>query len=86
MNLKTYIKDPARRDALVAELGTSKEYLWQVAEQWRGRKASPDLAKRIDAITGGQVPRHELRPDIWDAPAVEAVAATQPTTPEARAA
>ena len=83
MNLKTYLTDPTRRDALAAALGTSKQYLWQLAEGWRGRKGSAEMAKRIQTATNGEVPAYELRPDIWEPPATEV--ATQPT-PEARAA
>lgn len=82
MNLKTYLTDPARRDALAAALGTSKQYLWQLAEGWRGRKGSAEMAKRIAAATNGDVPAYELRPDLWEPPAP----AVQPATTEARAA
>lgn len=38
---------------------------------WRsGRNAiTPERAKQIEDATGGLVKRHELRPDIFDAPA-----------------
>jgi DNA-binding transcriptional regulator YdaS (Cro superfamily) len=39
-----------------------------------GRKAiTPERAKQIEDATGGLVKRHELRPDIFDAPAAAPV-------------
>ena len=32
-----------------------------------------ELAKKIDEATEGAAPRWKLRPDLWDAPAAEAV-------------
>ena len=32
------------------------------------RRPSPGLAKTIERATGGEVARHELRPDVWDVP------------------
>lgn len=71
MDLKTYISDTERRSALAADCETSADYLWQLANAWRGRKPSIDLAKRIEMATGGQVTRHDLRPDVFG-PAKEA--------------
>lgn len=34
-----------------------------------GGKVSPDMAAAIDRATNGGVPKHKLRPDIFDAPA-----------------
>lgn len=65
MNLATYIEDMDRRRQLAAAVGSDAGYLWQVATGWKGRKASPDLAKKIELATGGQVTRHDLRPDIF---------------------
>jgi DNA-binding transcriptional regulator YdaS (Cro superfamily) len=71
MDLKTYISDMAIRRGLAADCGTTPDYLWQVATGWRGRRASVDLVKRIEAATGAAVTRHDLRPDIFG-PAVDA--------------
>jgi DNA-binding transcriptional regulator YdaS (Cro superfamily) len=76
MDLKTYIADPDRRAALAEKLKTSPQYLYQVASNWRGRKASPALAQDIERVTGElgpePVPKESLRPDIWPpAPALE---------------
>lgn len=66
MNLSDYFaQGRSRRRELAAALGMSPEYLWQLASNWKGRKASPDLARRIEDATGGQVTRSDLRPDIW---------------------
>jgi hypothetical protein len=34
---------------LAHEAGTDATYLWQLATAWRGKKPSPDLAKRLIA-------------------------------------
>lgn len=31
-------------------------------------KPSIESAKLVDAVTGGAVPKHVLRPDVWGAP------------------
>lgn len=71
MDLKTYISDMARRTKLAERLGTTPQYLWQVAKGWRGKRASPALARRIAEATADigpeQVPLELLRPDIWTA-------------------
>jgi hypothetical protein len=68
MTLVDYLKDRARRAALIAALGTSYVYLWQIANNWRGRRTSPEWAIAIERHTGGVVPRWITRPDLWDAP------------------
>lgn len=65
MDLKTYIADSATRRELAASCGTTPDYLWQVATGWRGRRASVDLAKKIEVATASVVTRHDLRPDIF---------------------
>lgn len=66
MDLKTYISDTGRKDALALALNSSGQYLWQIANGWRNRKPSPQFARRVFEATGGQVTLHELRPDIWN--------------------
>jgi len=51
MDLLTYISDVPRREALAKACGTDPNYLWQVATGWRGRRASPKLAERIELET-----------------------------------
>lgn len=70
--LSVYIADPSRRARLAAEVGTSSQYLWQLAKRWRGRQPSASMARAIEAATGGDVTRHDLRPDIFDPPAAAA--------------
>lgn len=65
MDLKKYIADPAARKALADALGSSPDYLWQIATGWNGRQSSPKLAARIEEATGGKVTRADLRPDIF---------------------
>lgn len=64
MVLNDYFEqDPSRRNALAESLGCNADYLWQIATE--RRRASPALARRIEAATGGVVTRAELRPDVW---------------------
>lgn len=69
MDLLTYIEDMDRRKELAAAVGTDPGYLWQVATGWKGRKPGIDLVKKIEAATNGEVSRHDMRPDIFGAPA-----------------
>jgi len=70
--LAEYISDCHRRAQLAEAVGCSPDYLWQVATGWRGKRASPDLAKKIEVATSGAVTRASLRPDIWDEPCTDA--------------
>lgn len=75
MDLKTYISDMAVRRQLARACGTKPEYLWQISKEWRGRKPSVELAKKIEDATDGIVTRHDLRPDVFGvAPGSMAVA------------
>lgn len=65
MDLKTYIKDTAARRLLAETVGTSPDYLWQLANNWRGRRPSRITTLAIERATNGVVTRQELRPDIW---------------------
>lgn len=65
MTLTAYIKNKDRREALALACETSPDYLWQIATHWRGRRAGPDLARKINAATQGRVSLSELRPDLW---------------------
>ena len=69
MNLSDFIADPSRRNALALACETSTDYLWQIATGWRGRKAGPALAGRIEQETeriGHKVPKELIRPDLWE--------------------
>ena len=57
----TSYPDDLRRVA--RECDTSIAYLSHIA--YGHRQASHKLAKRIEAATGGQVTKEELRPDIF---------------------
>lgn len=68
MNLKTFVSDMDRRQELAERLDCSPDYLWQLGQQWRGKRPSTDLARRIEKETaemGHKVPRSALRPDVW---------------------
>lgn len=69
MELKAYYQllSTEQRRALATALSTSVPYLSQLAHGHR--RASVAKAKSIEVATGGEVCRHELRPDIFDVPA-----------------
>ncbi|SEJ55186.1 transcriptional regulator [Frateuria terrea] len=67
MSLLAYIEDTGVRRSLADQCGTTPGYLWQVAVNWRGRKAGIDLAKRIEKATDGAITRYDLRPDVFGA-------------------
>ncbi len=50
-------------DDQVASTGTSRGYLRQIG--YGNKKASAELASRLEAATGGQVTRKQLRPEDW---------------------
>lgn len=69
MNLYTYLSEVrGRRRELAEALGMSPDYLWQIATEWKGRKAGHETARAIEAATNGAVTRHDLRPDIFGTP------------------
>ncbi|MFS7161904.1 YdaS family helix-turn-helix protein [Serratia proteamaculans] len=53
----------AGRTALAHEVGRSPDYLRLVFKGYK--KASFSLAQRIEEVTGQQVTKNELRPDIY---------------------
>jgi DNA-binding transcriptional regulator YdaS (Cro superfamily) len=66
MDLKSYLSsEPGARKSLADAVGSSPDYLWQIATGWKGRRASPAFAAKIEEATAGRVTRAELRPDIW---------------------
>lgn len=81
MDLMTFISDKDRKARLVAATGKAEGYLWQIATGWRGKRASPELARKIAQATAElgpePVPLESLRPDIW--PPADAANAAQPT-------
>ena len=68
--MKSYFESLSseERKRLADEMGTSVAYLSQIAHSHR--QAGPAMAKAIEEATAGAVKRHELRPDIFDPPAV----------------
>lgn len=74
MNLTTYATDKGGTGKLkcpvfasIAEAaGCSSAVLYMIAKGHK--RPSPDMAKKISAATQGAVGKHELRPDIFDAP------------------
>lgn len=66
MEVKEWLKRhlEKERKALALQVGTSVNYLYQLAGGHR--QASPELAKKIEEATEGAITKQELRPDIWD--------------------
>lgn len=64
MTLLNFISDPTRRVELANVVSSSPDYLWQVATRWNNKRASHNLAMRIEDATGGTVRCEELRPDV----------------------
>lgn len=67
MDLTTYLEHNGARQAdLAAALGVSPG----LVSHWNtGRvKITAERAKQIEQATNGAVRRHELRPDVFDAP------------------
>lgn len=50
-------------DEQVSETNTSRGYLRQIG--YGNKRASAELASRVEMATGGKVSRKELRPDDW---------------------
>lgn len=50
-------------DGEISLSGTTRGHLRQIA--YGNRQASPEVAARLESITGGQVTRKQLRPDDW---------------------
>ena len=69
MDILTFISDPARKQRLAAATAKSEGYLWQIATNWRGKRASPELALAIERESGLIGPeavfKGTLRPDLW---------------------
>lgn len=64
-SLTDYIADKDRLVQLAADTGANPQWLYQVAAEWRNKRASHELARRIEQATDGAVSRTDLRPDIW---------------------
>lgn len=67
MDLKTYMSNlsATERLKLAKKLKTTSDYLMHQIGGGH-RRASAEMAKRIEEATGGVVTRHELRSDIFD--------------------
>lgn len=68
MNLREYLDNTETSQAdFATKLGVSQGLI----HQWlKGlTKITPEKAKAIEMATEGAIKRHELRPDIFDAPA-----------------
>lgn len=68
-SLKTQIKRAighyGSQAKLAEAMGCSQQ---QIAYLLKASSITAEMAIKIDAATNGAVPRHELRPDIFDAP------------------
>lgn len=72
MDMRQYL-DQHGTDAvktLAGKAESSYAYLSQIA--YGHRRPSPKLAKKLEELTDGEITRHELLPDVFDAPKVAA--------------
>lgn len=72
--LKRAIKKVGSQAALAEKIGTTQSQIWY----WltRAKKPSPpgEFVLPIEQATGGEVTRHELRPDLYPEPSATEVA------------
>jgi DNA-binding transcriptional regulator YdaS (Cro superfamily) len=67
MQLAAYLeKHDLSQAAFARKAGCSKAFISHIIAD--RRKPSPEVARAIERASDGKVPKHELRPDIWDAP------------------
>ncbi len=67
MELLTFIQlYPDEVEDLARRCGTKAVYLKQIA--YGHRRAGHELARKLEAETGGKVTRYETRPDIYQPP------------------
>ena len=66
MDLKTYCKDIETQTSLAGRMGVTQGLVWQWIEGVT--RITAERAIQIERVTGGQVGKHELRPDVFDAP------------------
>jgi transcriptional regulator with XRE-family HTH domain len=58
-----------RHGLTLAQLGDFLGVTKPAVFKWeRGLGPSPAMAIEIEKLTGGELPRWELRPDLWSAP------------------
>lgn len=68
-SLRKILKDKEKTQRLATECETKPIYLWQIASGYR--RPSVELAMLIEEKSlelfepGWQVPKQELRPDVW---------------------
>ena len=67
---------------LAKACGVSQNAIWAAK---RAKRVSAELAVKIEAATGGVVPRWKLRPDLWDKPSGAPVEPDRPLVPVAPA-
>ena len=62
MKPKDILTNPETRKQLAQQLGTSQQYLYQIATN--RRRPSPAFSRKLEQVTG--IHRSNFRPDIWD--------------------
>lgn len=65
MNLRQYFKNEpyGSKKEMAQRLGITQTWLGLLIS--KARRPSPELAKRIEKMTKGQVTAHDLRPDLF---------------------
>lgn len=70
MNLREILNKAGSRADLARAIGVTP----QAAQAWvDSNRIPPARALAVEAATGGLIKRHELRPDLWTPPVLEAV-------------
>ena len=60
--IEAAIKKAGSETKLGQATGYSQHAIWRAKQVGR---VSPEMAKRIDEWTAGEIPKSSLRPDIW---------------------
>lgn len=63
--IKRAIDHHGSQAKLAEKMGCSQQ---QIAYLLKAKSITAEMAMKVDAATGGAIPRHQLRPDIFAAP------------------
>jgi DNA-binding transcriptional regulator YdaS (Cro superfamily) len=68
MSLEHAIQTVGGHRALARKIGVT----YQAIQKWRAGRVPAERCAEIERATGGEVTRHDLRPDLFDPPATPA--------------
>lgn len=72
--IKAAIEACGNQKALADAAGVEQQTISKLLN--RQRRITGEMAAKIDRATGGVIPKHRLRPDLFDAPAAPELQAT----------